>query len=101
MDGPARCPGCGVVCVNMNVQHASYCRYQGRDALQFPFKRGRRYKLTFFPAGARTKTVTRTGNYLGTQWGDPLIDCRPDGGTQLIPLMSVRDAEDVGEAVYS
>jgi hypothetical protein len=32
-----RCPGCGVHCVSLDVEHLDDCAYQGRSARRFPY----------------------------------------------------------------
>jgi hypothetical protein len=61
--------------------------------LQEPFfKLGHRYRVTILPAGARTRTVTFDGNYLGPSHmrGCYTFDCRPEAGTQEISGESIK-----------
>ena len=68
------------------------------------FEKGRRYRLTILPAGARTKTITFEANYLWPSSYMPgyhEFDCRPEAGTQTISEEGIREVEDIGPAVYA
>jgi hypothetical protein len=65
------------------------------------FERGRRYRVTFLPAGARTRTRTFEGNYLGGGSGEHQFDLRPESGTSSLRDESIREVKDIGPAVWA
>jgi len=77
-----------------------------QDPKKFQFEKGRRYRITILPAGARTRTITFDANYL---WDDDngaaqptiSVDCRPEAGTQMIYRSSLRDVKDIGPAIHA
>lgn len=72
--------------------------------MNWRFVSGTRYRVTILPTGARTKTVTFEGNYLGVsglERGAYEFDCRPEMGTQTIHDENIREVEKIGPAVYA
>jgi hypothetical protein len=71
--------------------------------MNWRFSVGNRYRLTILPAGARTKTITVEGNYLGRSFTPHAhdFDCRPEMGTQAISDESIQEVEKIGPAVYA
>lgn len=71
--------------------------------MKHTFQRGRRYRLTILPSGARTRTLTFDANYLGLDPWEPetthSFDARPESGTQSIRDESIRGVEELGAAV--
>ncbi len=70
--------------------------------MAFALTKGRRYRVTILPAGARTRTIEFEGNYLGrNRLDEHEFDCRPEMGTQTIHDESIRRVVDIGAAVWS
>lgn len=72
--------------------------------MNWSFTRGRRYRVTFLPAGARTRTVEFDGNYLGVSGLHAEaheFDCRPQMGTQTIHDENIQTVQELGTAVWA
>jgi hypothetical protein len=67
------------------------------------FQKGRRYRIEYLPAGARTKTRTVEVNFVGHKQDEPaylLFDGRPEFGDASLHQEQIVKVEDLGAASY-